>query len=76
VKLLLKVAVCLLINHEAVGLRTFSLANYNEFLLADRHSVLLSYHFAVKLPQHCSDYTQKEKHNSPLSKSDMKLMVA
>jgi hypothetical protein len=37
----------------------------NEVLLFDSRIVLLSYHFAVKLPRYCSSETQKEKYILP-----------
>jgi hypothetical protein len=63
VKLLLKVAVLLLVNHEAVYRPSFSTA-YNEVLLVDSSSDVLcrlSYHFADKSPRYCPGETQKGK---------------
>jgi hypothetical protein len=59
VKLMLKVAVLLLLNYKP----TFRTA-YNELLIVDSRSVLLSYHFALKSPRYCSGDTQKQKHSS------------
>jgi hypothetical protein len=45
-KLLLKVTVFLLMNHEAACRPTFSTSD-NKFLFVDSRSVLLSYYFVV-----------------------------